>query len=31
MQDSGAIAVAVGDPDHQSGWITMYAPGKSDN
>ncbi|KAI8380235.1 hypothetical protein BD560DRAFT_432100 [Blakeslea trispora] len=27
MQDSGAIAVAIGDPDHQSGWITMYAPG----
>ncbi|KAI8079527.1 uncharacterized protein B0P05DRAFT_586986 [Gilbertella persicaria] len=27
MQESGAIAVAVGDPDHQSGWITMYAPG----
>jgi hypothetical protein len=28
MQASGAIAVAVGDPEHQSGWITMYAPGK---
>lgn len=28
MQESGAIAVAVGDPEHQSGWITMYAPGK---
>ncbi|KAF1804922.1 hypothetical protein V8B55DRAFT_1586285 [Mucor lusitanicus] len=27
MQESGAIAVAVGDPEHQSGWITMYAPG----
>lgn len=27
MQQSGAIAVAVGDPEHQSGWITMYAPG----
>jgi E3 ubiquitin-protein ligase RNF13 len=28
MQESGAIAVAVGDPEHQSGWITMYAPGE---
>ncbi|KAI8880021.1 hypothetical protein K501DRAFT_192272 [Backusella circina FSU 941] len=28
MQHSGAIAVAVGDPEHQSDWITMYAPGK---
>lgn len=28
MQESGAIAVAVGDPEHQSGWITMYAPGR---
>ncbi|KAI8636595.1 hypothetical protein BD408DRAFT_85661 [Parasitella parasitica] len=27
MQNSGAIAVAIGDPEHQSGWITMYAPG----
>jgi E3 ubiquitin-protein ligase RNF13 len=27
MQASGAIAVAVGDPERQSGWITMYAPG----
>ncbi|KAI9019288.1 hypothetical protein CLU79DRAFT_818511 [Phycomyces nitens] len=27
MQKSGAIAVAVGDPNHQTGWITMYAPG----
>ncbi|KAI8993200.1 hypothetical protein BDB01DRAFT_841306 [Pilobolus umbonatus] len=27
MQRSGAIAVVVGDPDHQSNWITMYAPG----
>ncbi|KAI8148524.1 hypothetical protein BJV82DRAFT_268070 [Fennellomyces sp. T-0311] len=26
MQKSGAIAVAIGDPDH-SGWVTMYAPG----
>jgi E3 ubiquitin-protein ligase RNF13 len=28
MQKSGAIAVAVGDPD-KPGWITMYAPGKN--
>lgn len=27
MQLSGAIAVAIGDPEH-SGWVTMYAPGK---
>ena len=27
MQNSGAIAVAIGDPD-QTGWVTMYAPGK---
>ncbi|KAI8370488.1 uncharacterized protein BYT42DRAFT_582596 [Radiomyces spectabilis] len=27
MQLSGAIAVAVGDTEPQSGWITMYAPG----
>ncbi|KAG2226370.1 hypothetical protein INT45_000538 [Circinella minor] len=26
MQNSGAIAVAIGDPD-QTGWVTMYAPG----
>ncbi|KAI9253997.1 hypothetical protein BDA99DRAFT_519555 [Phascolomyces articulosus] len=26
MQKSGAIAVAIGDPD-QSSWVTMYAPG----
>ena len=28
MQNSGAIAVAIGDPD-QTGWVTMYAPGKN--
>lgn len=27
MQQSGAVAVAVGDPDHV-GWTTMFAPGK---
>jgi E3 ubiquitin-protein ligase RNF13 len=27
MQDSGAIAVIVGDK-HFNGWVTMYAPGK---
>lgn len=27
MQDSGAIAVIVGDR-HFNGWVTMYAPGK---
>lgn len=27
MQDSGAIAVVVGDR-HFNGWVTMYAPGK---
>jgi hypothetical protein len=27
MQSSGAIAVAVGDPDHV-GWTTMFAPGE---
>ncbi|KAJ8661625.1 hypothetical protein O0I10_002432 [Lichtheimia ornata] len=26
MQQSGAVAVAIGDPD-TSGWVTMYAPG----
>lgn len=28
MQQSGAVAVAIGDPD-TSGWVTMYAPGAS--
>lgn len=27
MQDSGAIAVVVGDR-HFNGWVTMYAPGR---
>ncbi|GAA5801421.1 hypothetical protein HPULCUR_006867 [Helicostylum pulchrum] len=27
MQKSGAIAVVIGDPNN-SGWITMYSPGK---
>ncbi|CDS14322.1 hypothetical protein LRAMOSA06492 [Lichtheimia ramosa] len=27
MQESGASAVAVGDPEHPGRWITMYAPG----
>ncbi|KAI9256670.1 hypothetical protein BDA99DRAFT_517039, partial [Phascolomyces articulosus] len=27
MQQSGAIAVVVGDPEHPGRWITMYAPG----
>jgi hypothetical protein len=30
MQDSGAIAVIVGDR-HFNGWVTMYAPGKNIN
>lgn len=28
MQESGAIAVVVGDR-HFNGWVTMYAPGNS--
>ena len=28
MQDSGAIAVIVGDRNF-NGWVTMYAPGKN--
>lgn len=27
MQNSGAVAVVVGDPEHPGRWITMYAPG----
>jgi len=27
MQQSGAIAVVIGDPDHESRWLTMYASG----
>ncbi|KAI8987794.1 hypothetical protein BDF20DRAFT_289648 [Mycotypha africana] len=26
MQESGAIAVVVGDPENRSGWVTMYTP-----
>ncbi|KAI9312227.1 hypothetical protein BX666DRAFT_2021071 [Dichotomocladium elegans] len=29
MQASGALAVAVGDPEHPGRWITMYAPGNT--
>jgi hypothetical protein len=29
MQESGAIAVVVGDR-HFNGWVTMYAPGNSE-